>query len=248
MNVRANHLKMKLKKALKNSPKNTRQKHPQRQPQKQPQKSGSKSRSKTTKVKKQNNMNLNIEGSSGDLGASDANLRSLWETVGKEVWPVERAILFKPDRLRYVRKLIKSKGCVFCAANKVGIGLESLLLYKDEHSLIVMNKFPYNTGHVLVLPRRHCGDFLSLRPKEHQAINIALRRVIHAIEEAYHPAGFNVGLNLGAAAGAGIPQHLHYHVIPRWNGDTNFFPLIADSKVVVETLEVTFNRLLPFLR
>jgi ATP adenylyltransferase len=170
------------------------------------------------------------------------------KSKGEGRWPTERAVLFKPDRLKYVRKMIKPEGCVFCAASAKGVGAESLLLYRGEHAIIVMNKFPYNPGHVLILPRRHCGEFLELTDAEHTEINQMLRRVVAALKEVYNPAGFNVGLNLGAASGAGIPEHLHFHVVPRWSGDTNFFPLLAQTKVVVETLEQTFERLLPYFQ
>jgi len=172
----------------------------------------------------------------------------LLRKIHDEIWPSERAVLFKPERLRYVRKLLRPKGCVFCAAITLKSGPKSLLLYSDDKAMIVLNKFPYNSGHLLVLPRRHCGDFLQLSDDEHQAINRCLRIAVAALTEVYQPAGFNVGLNLGAASGAGIPEHLHYHVIPRWNGDTNFFPLIAETKVVVETLEQTSVRLRAFMK
>lgn len=170
----------------------------------------------------------------------------LLQDVRREIWPDERQIMMRPERLQYVRKMIKPEGCVFCASVRIGIGAESLLIHQTELAITVLNKFPYNTGHLLVLPRRHCGEFLDLTEAEHAAINAGLQRGIRALKEAYQPAGFNVGLNLGGASGAGIPEHLHYHVIPRWNGDTNFFPLIAKTKVVIETLEQTFARLLPF--
>ena len=123
---------------------------------------------------------------------------------------------------------------------------ESLLIYQGKHAIVMLNKFPYNNAHLLVLPLRHCGDFLQLTPDEHREIAECMRRSIAAISDAYKPAGFNCGLNLGAASGAGIPEHLHYHIIPRWVGDTNFFPIIANTKVVVETLEQTYERLLPY--
>jgi ATP adenylyltransferase len=166
----------------------------------------------------------------------------------KSRWPTERPVLFRPERLKYVRKMIKPDGCVFCAAIKKGVGAESLLLYKGEHAIIVLNKFPYNTGHILVLPRRHTGEFTDATDEEHLEMNQCLRKLVKVLTEVYQPAGFNIGLNLGSASGAGIPEHLHYHVIPRWNGDTNFFPLIAQTKVVVETLEQTFDRLIPFFK
>jgi ATP adenylyltransferase len=170
----------------------------------------------------------------------------LSEKIREEIWPVERNVFFRPERLRYVRKMIRPKGCVFCAAVEAGLSPESLLIYKDDKAIVVLNKFPYNAGHLLVLPRRHCGEFLDLSGDEHEAISACLRMSIQALTEVYGPSGFNVGLNLGSAAGAGIPEHLHYHVIPRWSGDTNFFPLIADTKVVVENLEQTYARLLPY--
>ena len=159
--------------------------------------------------------------------------------------PGSRGVLFRPERMRYVRKMIKRTGCVFCAAAEAGANSESLLLFRGELAMVIMNKYPYNTGHLLVLPRRHCGDFLDLTPTEHHAISDLIRKSVAILTEVYSPNGLNVGLNLGSASGAGIPEHIHYHLIPRWQGDTNFLPLIANTKVVVETLEQTFQRLLP---
>lgn len=163
----------------------------------------------------------------------------------KDIWPDERDVMMRPDRVKYVRKLVKPVGCVFCSAAKKGPGFESLCVYRGRRAMVVLNKFPYNTGHALVLPVRHCGDLLQLKDAEFNELQLLLRETIRILRDAYKPTGLNVGLNLGAAAGAGIPDHLHYHVIPRWHGDTNFFPLIADTKVVVETLEQTYDRLLP---
>ncbi|MES2854339.1 MAG: HIT domain-containing protein [Bdellovibrionota bacterium] len=164
----------------------------------------------------------------------------------KQNWPAKRSVLFKPERLKYVRKIDRPDGCVFCSAKGSGVKAESLLLHKNEHAMLVINKYPYNSGHLLVLPARHCGDLLKLSVDEANAVMDLIRKAVSALTEEYQPAGFNVGLNLGSAAGAGIPEHLHYHIVPRWNGDTNFFPLIAETKVVVETLEQTFERLLPY--
>jgi ATP adenylyltransferase len=201
-----------------------------------------KSSGKQTKARKPSRRS----GSSSNRKPSPKSGSELAERIREEIWPVERAVMFRPERLRYVRKMIKPKGCVFCEAAKSGPRAEALLLYRGENAMVVLNKFPYNNGHLLILPRRHCGEFLNLTVDEHRAINECLSRAIDALTKAYAPSGFNVGLNLGSAAGAGIPEHLHYHLIPRWLGDTNFFPLIADSKVVVETLEQTYERLLPY--
>ncbi len=160
----------------------------------------------------------------------------------------ERAVMFRPDRLKYVRKIDRPKGCVFCEARKKGVRFSSLVLLEREHAMVVMNKFPYNNGHLLVLPTRHCGDFLKLTQAELIELQDLNRLAIEVLTKVYEPAGFNMGLNLGKVAGAGIPEHLHYHLIPRWRGDTNFFPLIAETKVVVETLEQTYQRLLPYFK
>lgn len=161
-------------------------------------------------------------------------------------WPTERGVLFKPERLKYVRKMIQPEGCVFCTAREAGTSAESLLLYRGELAMVIMNKFPYNTGHLLVLPTRHTGDLLDLSDEEGNAIQSLVRKSVAILHEVYSPNGLNIGLNLGSASGAGIPEHLHYHLIPRWRGDTNFFPLVANTKVVVETLEQSFQRLIPY--
>lgn len=158
------------------------------------------------------------------------------------VWPTARNILFRPDRMKYVRKIIKSDTCVFCHSSKNKISEETLCVYKTKYSQIILNKYPYNSGHLLVLPIDHVGDLLELSPERYDDIHRSVRLAIQAIKVIYEPGGYNVGLNNGLAAGAGIPDHLHYHIIPRWSGDLNFFPLIAETKVVVETLEDSYNR------
>jgi ATP adenylyltransferase len=168
--------------------------------------------------------------------------------INKDIWPAERDVLFRPDRMKYVRKLIKSDGCVFCRASKEAPSFDTLCVYKSEHSMVVLNKFPYNSGHILVLPLRHCGDLLKLSDKEFHDLNNTIRLVMKGLEEIYEPGGMNLGMNHGATAGAGIPEHLHYHLIPRWSGDLNFFPLIAETKVLVESLEQTYDRLLGYFR
>ena len=114
--------------------------------------------------------------------------------------------------------------------------------------MVVLNKYPYNNGHTLVIPTRHVGEFTKLDAKEHRDLHALLRETVRVLQDTYECGGLNVGLNLGSAAGAGIPEHLHYHVVPRWRGDTNFFPLLAETKVVVETLEQSYERLLPLFK
>lgn len=159
-----------------------------------------------------------------------------------ELWPLERGIFFRPERMNYVRKLLPKTGCVFCTAVKQEISFENLCLYKTEKSMIVLNKFPYNSGHLLVLPQAHGHDFLDLDPQAYVDLHHVLRLAFKAITDLYSPAGINIGMNHGAVAGAGIPEHLHYHLVPRWSGDLNFFPLIANTKLVIETLEQSYEK------
>ena len=164
-------------------------------------------------------------------------------SINQNIWPIERDILWRPERFKYVRKIVKTEGCVFCQALETGISLRSLVIAEAEHSFVILNKYPYNTGHILILPRRHCGELYDLYDEEYMEVTKLIRIAVAKLKEAYDSHGFNIGMNLGAAGGAGIPEHLHFHVIPRWAGDSNFFPLIAESKVLVETLEQTFARL-----
>jgi ATP adenylyltransferase len=160
----------------------------------------------------------------------------------ENVWPQERDFMARPDRLRYVRKMIKNDGCVFCEAARKGVSPDSLCIYKNDLAMIVLNKFPYNSGHVLILPTRHTGDLSELTDDEFFEIQRLIRRTVRVIQKEYRIEGLNIGLNMGAIAGAGIPEHLHWHVIPRWHGDTNFFPLIAETKVLAQTVEQVYER------
>jgi ATP adenylyltransferase len=172
----------------------------------------------------------------------------LFLQAGKEIWPLERDVLFRPDRFKYVRKLIHPEGCVFCTAAKEQPGFDTLCVHKSQHAMIILNKYPYNSGHLLVIPQNHEGDMLNLSDVEFKDLHQTLKLAIDALRQVYQPGGMNVGLNLGAVAGAGIPDHLHYHVIPRWSGDLNFFPLVAETKTVIESLEMTFDRLVAYFQ
>lgn len=163
--------------------------------------------------------------------------------VGQDVWPIERDVFFRPGRMKYVRKLIKPSGCVFCNAAQNKQSFETLCVYKTQFSQVVLNKFPYNNGHLLVLPLRHTGDMLSLSEDEYIDLQKTVRLSVQVITKVYNPQGFNLGLNHGASGGAGIPDHLHYHIVPRWNGDLNFFPLIAETKLVIENLNQSYKKI-----
>lgn len=164
--------------------------------------------------------------------------------TAKAKWPRERQILVRPDRHKYVRKQLPVQpGCVFCEALKAGVSPESLVLHVEDKAMVVLNKFPYNSGHCMVLPTRHCGDLSQLSEEEHLATQKLLKRLVGIIKKELNCDGLNIGLNLGAVSGAGIPEHMHWHVVPRWFGDTNFFPLLAETKVISEKIEDTYARL-----
>ena len=152
-------------------------------------------------------------------------------------------VLWAPWRMAYIGNK-GTPGCIFCAA-LTGEARERLLLGTTAGSLVMLNRYPYQSGHVMVAPRRHTADLPGLPAAEHADLGETLRRAVGSLTEALRPEGFNVGLNLGACAGAGVADHLHWHIVPRWAGDTNFMPAVADVRVMPQHLEDTFDRLAP---
>ena len=132
--------------------------------------------------------------------------------------------------------------CVFCALAERGVSVESGVLHLDEVSMCVLNAYPYGSGHLLVLPLRHESHLMALSEDEAAGVWSTARKAVAALEVAYQPGGINLGANLGEAAGAGIPAHLHLHALPRWAGDTNFMTSIAETRVLPESLEVTWQK------
>lgn len=153
--------------------------------------------------------------------------------------------IWAPWRLAYIRDK-KKKGCPFCALPKGKNSEANLVLWKDPDCFVIMNKFPYNPAHLLVIPRAHVSNPDELDPAVWRRVADAQRACLTILQEAYQPQGFNVGINLGAAAGAGIPSHLHWHIVPRWSGDTNFLPLIGETKALPVHNETVYRRLKPF--
>lgn len=160
----------------------------------------------------------------------------------KDIWPQERDFITRPDRLKYVRRLKNPDDCVFCVSAKKGPSLESLVVFKAPEFQILLNKFPYNNGHLIVAPCKHIASLFELSDQEYLELMKGIRYAGKLVEKAYGVQGMNIGINHGHVAGAGIPEHLHWHVIPRWFGDTNFFPVIAETKVLAETLEQSWER------
>ncbi len=169
------------------------------------------------------------------------------QDILEDIWPQERDYLIRPDRIRYVRQLkSKSDQCVFCSACESNeYSAKKLLIHKTKHSMVILNKYPYNTGHLLVLPLKHEGQLDALPADHISDLALLVQKCVGVLKKEYQCQGLNIGLNHGAVAGAGIPGHLHWHVVPRWSGDTNFFPLIAETKVLIESLESTYNRIKP---
>jgi ATP adenylyltransferase len=153
-------------------------------------------------------------------------------------------ILWAPWRLNYVKNADKEKNsCFICKAfeSDPAEDRNNLLLYRGKKALVILNKFPYNTGHLMVCPIRHTGDFLSLMPEELEEINFLIKKSIKALKRAYNPDGFNIGLNLGKVSGGSVDTHIHYHIVPRWQGDTNFMPIIGNAKVIPQSLDETYE-------
>jgi ATP adenylyltransferase len=145
--------------------------------------------------------------------------------------------LWAPWRLEYIKSADDDTGCVFCAPG------ESLLVTRGKHALVLLNKFPYASGHFMIAPIRHVGEFGELEDDEVLELHRLASAGMGALAQLYSPQGYNVGWNLGRIAGAGVVDHVHMHVVPRWAGDTNFMPVLADTKVLPEHLEETTRRL-----
>jgi ATP adenylyltransferase len=152
--------------------------------------------------------------------------------------------LWAPWRMEYILNEDKPDGCIFCMAND-GKGADDLVLGVGQLSLVIMNKYPYNNGHLLVAPKKHVPDLGSLSDEERCDLLLTVNKAIDALKTQMNPEGFNVGLNLGRVAGAGIEEHLHFHVVPRWGGDTNFMTVFADVRSIPEHIRATHQNLKP---
>lgn len=154
--------------------------------------------------------------------------------------------LFSPWRSQYIASFAREaagNSCVFCEAYKSRDDAESLIVCRGHEAFVIMNKFPYNSGHLMILPVRHTGEFQSITESEHREMMGLLAMSERALTELSKPQAFNIGMNLGRIAGAGIEGHLHWHIVPRWNGDTNFMPILADVKVVSEAMAEQWKQL-----
>ncbi|HXF72467.1 MAG TPA: HIT domain-containing protein [Actinomycetota bacterium] len=154
--------------------------------------------------------------------------------------------LWTPWRMEYIRAAKgEPEGCIFCELPRLGDDAAARILARAGSAFAVLNAFPYNPGHLMVAPFRHVGELEEVTPEELADVDRLLQRSVVALKAEMEPHGFNLGMNLGRVAGAGIPDHVHWHVVPRWSGDTNFMPVIGETKVVPELLEETYRRLAP---
>ncbi|HVL33652.1 MAG TPA: HIT domain-containing protein [Actinomycetota bacterium] len=153
--------------------------------------------------------------------------------------------IWTPWRMAYIKGEEGHDGCFLCdfPSDDPQNDRRNLVLVRGALAFIIMNKYPYNSGHLVVAPYRHCARYDDLTLEEHADIAALASRCVRSLQDAYQPEGFNIGVNQGRAAGAGVPDHLHMHVVPRWAGDTNYMTTIGETKVLPEALEDTYDKL-----
>ena len=151
--------------------------------------------------------------------------------------------LWSPWRYQYVSTPASTSGCIFCVKGSEDRDKENYIVHRGEHSFVILNLYPYSTGHLMVAPYAHIPDLESAPEAAlNEIMKLARLAQIH-LRAIYHPHGFNLGMNLGESAGAGVPGHIHMHVLPRWAGDTNFMTTVAETRVLPESLDLTFEKL-----
>jgi ATP adenylyltransferase len=175
----------------------------------------------------------------GERGSSRFARFAFWEETGVDH-------LWAPWRLSYItankpKPVAGAHDCFLCHAVANTDGRENLLVHRTEHTVVVLNRFPYNNGHLLIAPKAHKARLEELTPEELLDQQLVIRRMIAILEKRLNADGFNVGLNLGRAAGAGLPGHLHWHIVPRWNGDQNFMAVTGDTRVISQSLDALYD-------
>jgi ATP adenylyltransferase len=153
--------------------------------------------------------------------------------------------LWAPWRLEYIKHAQEDdvQGCIFCVKPKESRDKENLIVYRSHHCFVIMNKYPYNNGHIMVVPYLHEADLTRFSDDILLNIQHLIQLAVKALQKTMEPHGINVGINLGRSAGAGIADHLHYHLVPRWDGDTNFMPVLTGTKVISEGLNESWKKL-----
>jgi ATP adenylyltransferase len=152
--------------------------------------------------------------------------------------------LWAPWRIDYIVNE-KPSACIFCIPSDGGDDRGNLILARTPYSFVMLNRYPYNNGHLMIAPFRHTADMDDLSGEEMLDLFATLRICKNVLKQCANPQGFNIGINLGKAAGAGVDEHMHIHIVPRWNGDTNFMSVIGDLRVMPENLHATYDKLYP---
>ncbi len=152
-------------------------------------------------------------------------------------------VIWAPWRMAYIKQARRPRGCIFCAKARERRDASNFLLHRGRHGFIIMNLFPYNSGHLLVAPYAHVKSLEDLPDEVSLDLVRLTNRALGVLRAEIRPEGFNLGLNLGRVSGAGIEGHVHLHIVPRWNGDTNFMPLFGETRVIPEHLRATFQKL-----
>jgi ATP adenylyltransferase len=154
--------------------------------------------------------------------------------------------LFTPWRFQYVSTAATETGCIFCSALENQGSGESLIIHRATLNFVILNRFPYSNGHLMIAPYTHIANPADVEPEIAEEMVRLMQHTIKALREIYHPDGFNVGMNLGKSAGAGVQDHYHLHVLPRWNGDTNFMATLAETRIIPEDFATTIAKLKPY--
>ncbi len=149
--------------------------------------------------------------------------------------------LWAPWRMDYILEE-KKKVCIFCKKPMEKKDKENLILFQSDYAFVIMNKFPYNSGHLMAVPKRHCTNIDQLSDEELQELSRLLKASTQVLKGCLHPHGFNIGMNIGKVGGAG-EKHIHFHIVPRWNGDVNFMPVLSETRIIPEYLEKTYLEL-----
>lgn len=155
--------------------------------------------------------------------------------------------IWAPWRMEYIEDS-ESKECIFCEKPEMRDNRKSYILYKGELSFVILNIFPYAYSHIMIAPYRHVSSFSKLKKDELLELVLIVQKSIEMMKKSLNPEGFNIGINEGKIAGAGIDEHMHVHIVPRWAGDTNFMPMLGEIKVFPEHLNTTYKKLLPFFQ
>ena len=158
--------------------------------------------------------------------------------------------MWSPWRSQYIdsfkgngKKKKAKKASLFTDAWKSRKDDKNLIVWRGKHCFVIMNRYPYNSGHIMIVPYRQTSNFQELTAEELGEVMSTMQRAMRALDETMHPHGYNFGANLGRVSGAGVDDHIHFHLVPRWNGDTNFMPVLADTKVISEDMRKTFKKL-----